>query len=79
MYFGDMVAYTDKIIGKIVDKLEALGLRDNTPIIFTGDNGTDKPIVSMIGQKIMVQKVRLMSGELMSPLLRAGQKLFQMD
>lgn len=39
-WFADMVTYTDKVIGKIVDKLEELGLRENTLIIFTGDNGT---------------------------------------
>lgn len=34
-----MVTYTDKVVGKIVDKLDELGLRENTLIIFTGDNG----------------------------------------
>ena len=41
-----MVQYMDKIIGKIVAKLDEHGLRENTLIIFTGDNGTDKPIVT---------------------------------
>ncbi|GAB5554709.1 MAG: sulfatase-like hydrolase/transferase [Saprospiraceae bacterium] len=45
-YFGDMVSYTDKIVGKIVSKLEALELLDNTLIIFTGDNGTHPSIYS---------------------------------
>jgi arylsulfatase A len=39
-YFADMVAYCDKMVGKVVNKLEALGLRENTLILFTGDNGT---------------------------------------
>ncbi|SOE23752.1 Arylsulfatase A [Spirosomataceae bacterium TFI 002] len=39
-YFKDMVAYTDKIVGRINDKLKELGLYDNTIVIFTGDNGT---------------------------------------
>lgn len=39
-YFPDMVAYTDKMIGKLVDKLDALGLRENTLILLVGDNGT---------------------------------------
>jgi arylsulfatase A len=43
-YFGDMVAYTDKIIGKIMAKLKELDLTDNTIIIFTGDNGTHPSI-----------------------------------
>jgi arylsulfatase A len=39
-WFRDMVGYTDKVVGKLVDKLDSLGLRENTLIIFTGDNGT---------------------------------------
>ena len=45
-YFEDMMAYTDKIIGNIQQKLTDLGIEDNTLILFTGDNGTDVPIVS---------------------------------
>ena len=45
-YFEDMVAYTDRIIGEINDKLEELGIAENTLVIFTGDNGTDVPVVS---------------------------------
>jgi arylsulfatase A len=39
-HFQDMVAYNDKLIGKIVAKLDKLGLRENTLLIFLGDNGT---------------------------------------
>lgn len=39
-YFKGMVEYTDKVVGKIVSKLDDLGIRDNTLVIFTGDNGT---------------------------------------
>lgn len=46
-YFPDMVAYMDNLVGKIVKKIEDLGLSEQTLIIFTGDNGTDQPIVSM--------------------------------
>ncbi|HBO51224.1 MAG TPA: arylsulfatase [Planctomycetes bacterium] len=45
-YFKDMVSYTDKLVGKLVDKLESLGLREKTLVIFTGDNGTYVKIVS---------------------------------
>ncbi len=45
-YFGDMMAYTDYIIGRINRKLVELGIQDNTIILFTGDNGTDLPVVS---------------------------------
>ncbi len=47
-YFGDMVAYTDKIVGRVVDKLAELRLREKTLILFTGDNGTDRPVVSLL-------------------------------
>jgi arylsulfatase A len=47
-YFGDMVTYMDKLVGKIVNELEEHNLRDNTLILFTGDNGTDQPVVSML-------------------------------
>jgi len=45
-YFSDMVAYMDKTVGKVVDALERNGLRENTLILFTGDNGTHRGIVS---------------------------------
>lgn len=41
-HFADMVAYTDKLIGKVVAKLEELKLRDNTVLLILGDNGTGK-------------------------------------
>jgi arylsulfatase A len=48
-YFEDMMAYTDKIIGNINQKLTELGIADNTIVLFTGDNGTDLPIMSIMG------------------------------
>ncbi|MDG1897299.1 MAG: sulfatase-like hydrolase/transferase [Fuerstiella sp.] len=45
-HFRDMVAYADKAIGQIVAQLEESGVRNNTLLLFTGDNGTDKPIVT---------------------------------
>jgi len=41
-HFPDMVAYTDKLIGKLIAKLEELKLRDNTFVLILGDNGTGK-------------------------------------
>ncbi|MDZ7722245.1 MAG: sulfatase-like hydrolase/transferase [candidate division KSB1 bacterium] len=48
--FADMVAYVDKIVGCIVDKLDTLGIRENTLILFTTDNGTHEQIVSKLGK-----------------------------
>ncbi len=39
-YFPDMLAYTDKMVGQVVDHLEKLGLAENTLVIVMGDNGT---------------------------------------
>ena len=38
VYYG-MVSLMDKYIGKILDKLEELGLRDDTLVVFTTDHG----------------------------------------
>ena len=46
--FEDMVAYMDKLIGKVVDKLEELGERENTLIIYLGDNGSPAEVCSII-------------------------------
>ncbi len=40
--YADNVLYMDKLVGKLVAELEALKLRENTLIIFIGDNGTAK-------------------------------------
>ena len=53
-HFRDMVAYADKAVGQIVSQLGKSGVRDNTLIIFTGDNGTDTPIVTpWNGKKVL--------------------------
>ncbi|MEI6949053.1 sulfatase-like hydrolase/transferase [Paraflavisolibacter sp. H34] len=44
--FRDMVAYCDKNVGKIVARLKELGLYENTILVFTGDNGTGRPVVT---------------------------------
>ena len=36
----DNVAYTDKLLGKLLAELDRLKLRENTLIVFAGDNGT---------------------------------------
>jgi arylsulfatase A len=38
--FKANVEYVDKLVGRIVQALEATGLRKNTVVLFTGDNGT---------------------------------------
>jgi arylsulfatase A len=45
-HFADMVAYMDKLVGQLVAKLDELDIRDHTLILFLGDNGTGREIVS---------------------------------
>jgi len=40
MNYGEMVESMDDMIGKLVSKIDQLGLRKRTIILFTGDNGT---------------------------------------
>lgn len=48
-YFPEMVAYLDKQIGVMLQKLDDLGIADNTIVIFLADNGTDRDLVNTWG------------------------------
>ena len=55
--FEDMVAYTDKIVGRFEDKLEELGLLEKTLVIFTADNGSHHNLSSVLdGRRIRGDK-----------------------
>lgn len=56
-----MVAYTDKIVEKINQKVIDLGIEENTLIIFTGDNGTDTPIVSKVNDRMITGAKKTMT------------------
>lgn len=45
-HFAAMTAYMDKLIGQLDAKLGELDIRDNTLLIFLGDNGTGKGVTS---------------------------------
>ncbi len=45
-YFKDMVQYMDRCVGRIVDNVDALGLKESTMILFYSDNGTHRDIVT---------------------------------
>lgn len=70
--YGDNVAYMDKLVGKLVDELDRLKLRDNTLILFVGDNGTapghaDKSTVH--GKRLSGQKGSLLEGGSRVPMI----------
>lgn len=43
-YFKDMVEYIDHLVGQIAKTLDEEGIRENTVVMFTGDNGTTYPV-----------------------------------
>ncbi|MEM7514079.1 MAG: sulfatase-like hydrolase/transferase [Bacteroidota bacterium] len=56
-HFGAMVTYMDKLVGRIKQEVDSLGLSENTLILFTGDNGTDRKVISSWnGQRIKGHK-----------------------
>lgn len=70
--FADSVAYMDKLVGRIVDKIKELRLEENTLILFTGDNGTDRGITSNIGDRqITGGKAELTNAGTHVPLIAA--------
>jgi arylsulfatase A-like enzyme len=38
---GNMIEYLDHLVGRTLDKIDELGIRDNTYVFFIGDNGTE--------------------------------------
>jgi len=47
-HFGEMMAYLDRMVGRLVDRLDQLGIRDNTLLVFLGDNGTQINVTSRL-------------------------------
>jgi len=59
--YADNVTYLDKLIGKLVAELDALKIRDQTLVVFVGDNGS-VPIGTVGGKTIDGKKNTLLEG-----------------
>lgn len=57
--FTGMVRYTDKLVGKLVAALEDAGIRDQTIIIFTTDNGTGGNSNTRLGRVVRGGKAKM--------------------
>ncbi|MBI5397206.1 MAG: sulfatase-like hydrolase/transferase [Verrucomicrobia bacterium] len=44
--YADMVRYADQLVGRFVESLDKLGLRDRTIVFVATDNGTEKSMVA---------------------------------
>jgi arylsulfatase A len=51
--YDDNIRYMDKQVGQLVEELERLGLRQNTLILFSGDNGTAAGYPSPVGGRMI--------------------------
>jgi len=47
--FSTMIEGMDKSLGDILDKLDELGIAENTLVLFMGDNGSDAPLGPKLG------------------------------
>lgn len=66
---ADNIAYMDKLIGQLMAELDRLGLRDNTLIVFAGDNGSTGEKGAVEGQKIEGGKGGMKEGGSRVPLI----------
>ena len=68
--YDDNLGYMDKQVGGIVAELEKLGLRDNTLLLFSGDNGTAVGYPSPLhGRMINGAKASMLEGGSRVPLI----------
>lgn len=67
--YNDNVAYLDKQVGALVAELDRLKLRENTLIVFSGDNGTAGQSGTIDGRQINGHKGTMMEGGARVPLI----------
>jgi arylsulfatase A len=71
-FYADNVAYMDKLVGKLILTLEELKLRENTLIVFMGDNGTanEQYQKATIGGKLLSgKKGSMLEGGSLVPMI----------
>jgi arylsulfatase A len=70
--YTDNINYMDKLVGKLIHTLDSLKLRDNTLIVFFGDNGTAgqaAQIGTVSGKKLIGKKGTMQEGGSLVPLI----------
>ena len=70
-YYADNIQYMDKLVGNLVAELDRLKLRDNTLIVFSGDNGTAHmgAPAHINGNQINGMKAQMLEGGSRVPLI----------
>lgn len=70
--YKDNVVYTDKLVGNLIAELERLKIRENTMIVFMGDNGTAKAHAdhaTIGGRRLVGQKGEMTEGGGLVPMI----------
>lgn len=69
-HFGEMVTYLDKLVGRLVSRVDDLGIRQKTLIIFVGDNGTGYGLSSTWNNiQVPGEKSKMTDGGMRVPLI----------
>ena len=71
-FYADNIAYMDKLVGKLIAELEPLKLRDNTMVVFVGDNGTGGGFAAQStigGRRLSGEKGPMLEGGANIPLI----------
>jgi arylsulfatase A len=70
--YTDNIEYMDKLVGKLMDELDRQHLRENTVVLFTGDNGTatfGEKLATVDGKPISGRKAQMLEGGSREPLI----------
>ena len=71
--YADNISYMDKLVGKLADELDRLKLRDNTLIVFIGDNGTAGAVhaetSTVHGKQLSGRKGKMLEGGSRVPMI----------
>jgi arylsulfatase A len=68
--YADNIAYIDKLVGRLMAELEKQGLRDNTLIMFSGDNGSLGNVAGKVkGRRLDGAKAQMREGGAHVPLI----------
>jgi arylsulfatase A len=70
--YADNIVYMDKLVGRILAELDRLKLRDNTLVVFVGDNGTAGPhadAATIGGRRLSGQKGTMLEGGALVPFI----------
>jgi len=70
--YADNISYLDKLVGKLAAELERLKLRDNTLIVFAGDNGTGGVYAgesTIGGRRLAGEKGSMLEGGALVPMI----------